>query len=424
MKRFYIEAALVNFSEKIRPILVRLLPIGMLRRAKKGMIDSSVSKLKTEKYAPFSRSSHPDGINLIGYIRGEIGLGQSCRLVAEGIWESGLDFTVYNYDLVSAIRFNDHSWDHKITDTAPYNINIIHINPYELPLAYLRIGRETWDKRYNVAFWLWELEKFPEQWKNALDLVDEIWTPSEFASASIKKATQKPVYTIPYAFRTPDKGTYARKDFGLPEDKFLVLCMYDCNSFIERKNPMAAIRAFKKAFPADAQDAGLVIKINNPQEKDFKKIRSELAGYRNVHYIDSILDKTKTNALIACVDAYVTLHRSEGFGLVPAEAMALGTPVIATNWSSNTEFMDENTACMVDFEFITIEKDQGPYAAGNRWADANVSQAADYMRKLYEDDEYRSKLIENAKNSISATLAPKRIASLIQARVDEIYSAN
>jgi len=421
MKHFSIEAAVVNFSEKIRPVLVNALPRSLLRQAKKRITDSLMTKLNPNEIIPFSRNAHADGVNLIGYIRGEIGLGQSCRLVADGLQESGLDFTVYNYEPVSSMRFNDHTWDHKITGTAPYNINIIHINPYEFPLAYHRIGKALWDSRYNIAFWLWELERFPGQWKNALDLVDEIWTPSEFASESIRMATGKPVLTIPYALRNLDIGTYTSEDFGLPEGKFLFLCMYDCNSFIERKNPMGAIRAFKQAFPADVQDVGLVIKLNNPQQKDIQIIKKELAGYTNVYYIDEIFDKAKTNALIAIADTFVTLHRSEGFGLVSAEAMLLGTPVIATNWSSNTEFMNEKIACMVGYELITIEKDYGPYEAGNRWADADVGHAAQFMRRLHEDDEFRLGIAEKAKAYIEEKLAPKRAGVLIKDRISEIY---
>ena len=423
MKRFSFEAVVVNFSEKIRPLLVKILPINLLRKMKKGMVDSSMSKLNSDGgYTPFSRAAHPDGINLIGYIRGEIGLGQSCRLVAGALEETGLEYTVYNYEQVSAIRSNDHSWDHRITNSTPFNINLIHIQPYELPLAYIRMSKNVWDERYNIVFWLWELERFPTQWENALDLADEIWTPSEFASESIRKVTNKPVHTVPYALNTPDCGEYERRHFGLPEDTFLFLCMYDCNSFIERKNPMGAISAYKKAFSSDNHGTGLVIKINNPQQEDLTKIQKELDGYSNIYIIAEVMEKTKVNALIAHCDVYVSLHRSEGFGLVPAEAMLLGTPVIATNWSSNTEFMNSSAACMVDYSFITIEKTQGPYEAGNRWADPNIDQAAEYMQKLYKDKTYYNQISTTAKAQIKEKLSPTQTASLIKDRISIIYT--
>ena len=425
MKRLSATIAVLDYTERIKPFLIKILPISFLRSVKRSLVKSSLSKLESEPaFIPFSSTSHPDGINLIGYIRGEIGLGESCRLVAGSLDEAALDFTICNYEQISSMRHGDTTWDQKITDTTPYNINLIHIQPYELPFAFMRIGRKAWDRRYNIAFWLWELEKFPQQWENALKLVDEVWTPSEFASRSIRLVTDKPVHTIPYGISIPDAQGAGRRQFSLPNGKFLFLCMYDCNSYFERKNPMAAISAYKTAFTPEEQGAGIVIKLNNPKKMDMQIIREELSGYSNVFFIEEVLEKKQVNELISCVDAYVSLHRSEGFGLIPAEAMMLGTPVIATNWSANTEFMNNETACMVGYSFITIEKDHGPYEAGNRWADPDINQAAEYMRKLYEDTVFHRQIADSAKAHINEMLAPARAAALIRERIAEIYSTS
>jgi len=419
--KFNLTSTFLSFSDKIRPVLMMVFPIEMLRKVKKGIVSSSMEKLHAEAaIIPFDRSSHPDGINLIGYIQGETGLGQSCRLVAGAMQTAGVPFTVYDYNQVSSIRFNDHSWAHKITNTTPYNINLIHINPYELPLAFFHIGRKIWDGRYNIAFWLWELEEFPSSWLNALLLVDEVWTPSEFASESIRKVTDKPVHTIPYGLTMPDCGGYSRKDFQLPEDKFLFLCMYDSSSVMERKNPFGAISAFKNAFPKNDRQ-GLVIKVNNPQPSDIELISEEVKGYSNIFILTDTLDRLKVNALLACVDVYCSLHRAEGFGLVPAEAMFLGTPVIATNWSSNTEFMNNDVACMVDYELIPIAKDLGPFQAGNRWAEPDIQHAAQFMKRLYSDTEYYYEIAGRAKAHIHSKLSLGQAASLAQNRITEIY---
>ena len=422
MKHINAMAAFLDFSYRIKPILMKILPLGFLRRIKKSIVLNSMSKLKSEaNILPFTRTAYPDGVNLIGYIRGEFGLGESCRLMAKCLDCTGLDFALYNYELVSVKRFNDHSWDHKVTNSATYNINLIHINPFDLPIAYFRMDRQIWDAHYNIAFWLWELEKLPDQWKNALNLVDEIWTPSEFASEAFRKATHKPVRTIPYGISSLECGDFERKYFNLPTDKFLFLCMYDSGSTIERKNPIGVIRAFKRAFSRDEENVGLIIKVNNPQQEDMHKIRDAFADYRSVYIITDVMDKTQVNALIACSDVYVSLHRSEGFGLVPAEAMLLGTPVIATGWSANTEFMNKTSACLVDYRFVTIEKDCGPYEAGNRWAEPDENHAASYMRKLYENEDFRRSMIDNAKIHINSKLSPEHAATLVKDRITEIY---
>ena len=425
MEKFSLIGIVVNMAGRLKPVLVKLVPIELLRRVKKHIINFKMDRLDSEvNIQEFSRKANPDGINLIGYIQGEIGLGQSCRLIAQtlkNLENDGIPFTIYNYEQVSAIRSNDSSWAHKITNNVPYNINIIHINPYELPLAFIRMGNQIWDKRYNIAFWLWELEVFPKEWEGAFRLVDEIWTPSEFASQSIRKSTDKPVYTVPYALFVPDCGEYKRESFNLPEDKILFLCVYDCNSTMERKNPIGVIRAYKKAFPKEAEHVGLVIKMNNQQQQDIRRIKKELNGYRNVYLITNVLDKVKVNALIACVDVYVSLHRAEGFGLVPTEAMLLGTPVIATNWSANTEFMNGEVACMVNYKFIEIDEDYGPYTVGNRWAEPDLNQAAEFMLKLCKDEEFRIEISKKAKVHIKNQFAPDRTARLIKRRIKEIY---
>ncbi|MDR1074556.1 MAG: glycosyltransferase family 4 protein, partial [Treponema sp.] len=408
---------LIRLGNKCKPILIRLLPIGLLREAKKIIADKTMQSLGDDKLS-FDRKAYKDGMNIIGSVRSEIGLGQSCRLVVREIEQSAIPFSVYNYEQFSKIRNADDSCDDIITNILPYNINIIHINPYELPFAYINLGRDIWDKRYNIAFWLWELETFPPEWLTSLLLVDEIWTPSEFASAAIRKITDKPVVTVPYALTAPTADKYDRVYFGLSADICLFLCMYDCSSTIERKNPIGVIRAFKRAFGNDTSQVCLVIKLNNPQEKDIEIINRELEGYQNISIIADILTKIQINSLIKCCDVVVSLHRAEGFGLVPAEAMLLGTAVISTNWSSTSEFMTDDTVCLVDYEFCEIKEDVGSYKKGWRWANPNVEQAAEYMRKLYVEPKYRSELAERAKLHIKSLLSFDNAAERIKSRIE------
>ncbi len=411
----------LSLVDRCKPILLKVLPIKVLRKIKRLFIVKSYKSLEKLKIQPFKRNVYKDGINLIGNIRAEIGLGQSCRLIANMLNESNVDFSILNYVQVSALRMNDTTWDYKISNRALFNINIIHINPYELGIAYLKIKKDTWNYRYNIAFWLWELEEFPDEWTECIPYLDEIWTPSDFASESIRKKTDKPVLTIPYYVTAPVDKIYDRSYFRLPEDKFLFLIMYDSNSTMERKNPLGAIQAYMRAFGKENKDVGLVIKINNMQKKDMESIQKIMNDYENIYYITDVLQKSQVNSLIKCVDVYVSLHRAEGFGLVLAEAMLLGTPTISTNWSSTIEFMNEEIACLVDYELVEIKDECGPYKPGNRWAEPNIVCASKHMVRLFEDKEKYNSIVVKAKRHVENYLGKEKAIRLIEKRVAEIY---
>ena len=389
--RMNISNDIINITNKWKPVLIKVFPYEFLKKIKGKMIKKSFKKMLQVDIIPFERSNYKDGINLIGNIRAETGLGQSCRLVADELEASGIPYSIYQYDQLGVMAEGRYpQYENKISNELPYNINLIHINPHELGLAFQQTHDKIWNGRYNIGFWLWELEDFPDEWVPCFHCMDEIWTPSKFITDCIQKKTDLKVVTVPYhvGLTPPKKGKYDyRNRFRLPTDKFLFLMMYDRTSMTERKNPKAVIEAFKRAF-SNEEEVGLVIKINNSSEEEISLIRSMLPQHKNVYFITEILERQQVNELIYCVDAVVSLHRAEGFGLVLAEAMLLGTPTIATNWSSNTEFMTKETACLVDAELITLDRDIGSFKRGNRWAEPDVIQGAEYMRKLYEEPEF------------------------------------
>lgn len=392
-----VQKIIIRIAYRVKPILLKVFPVSWLRKIKTKMIQRNFSKLKKLNIKPYEEGRYPMGVNLLGSIRAETGLGQSCRLVAEELLHTGLPMTIYNYIQAGTMRQTNTEYDEYVSEACKYAVNLIHINPHELGLALLHLERKIWDYRYNIGFWLWELEEFPEEWVPCIQCMDEIWTPSEFISCAIRKKTSKPVYTIPYCVTTKQMPECGREAFGLPTDRFLFLMMYDSNSVMERKNPIGVIQAFQNAFSPEDVGVGLVIKVSSAEKGEIAELKEELAEYENIYFITEMMPKEKVNSLIACVDAVVSLHRAEGFGLVMAEAMYMGTPTIATNWSANTEFMNSDVACMVDCRLVEIEETVGPFRKGQRWANPDVDRAALYMRKLYSDREFHGRISRNAK---------------------------
>ncbi|MGL5434318.1 MAG: glycosyltransferase [Lachnospiraceae bacterium] len=420
----------LSITNKFKPLLLKIFPYELLRKMKGRMIHNSFARIEKTEIKPFIRAQYQDGINLIGTIKAETGLGQSCRLVAAELEASQIPYSIYQYEQLGAMVNGEYpEYDDKIRTELPYNINLIHINPHELGLAFQQSHDKIWNGRYNIGFWLWELEEFPDEWVPCFSCLDEIWTPSEFISSSIRKKTDLPVVTIPYhiSLQVPENPRLSyRKGFDLPEHKFLFLMMYDRTSMTERKNPKGVLEAYSRAFKSecDASSIGLVIKINNPTVDEIARIYEMIPEYHDIYLITETLERQKVNELIYCVDAVVSLHRAEGFGLVLAEAMFLGTLAIATDWSSNTEFMNSEVAYMVKSDLIELQEDIGDFKKGNRWANPDLDHAAECMKRLYEDDQRREELVREAKAYITEHLSMEQAVEQIRSRVKAIFKEN
>lgn len=392
-----------------------------LKIKKLASIDKNRKMLKMCKtVSAYQKGRYSQGINLIGDISAETGLGQSMRILAASLEHGNIPFCVKQVNLHGVLEHNDTEWRHKQEEQPRYSINLIHSIPETWAVDYCEMEKGILDYRYNIAFWLWELEEFPRRWLPCINTVDEIWTPSEFISESIRKKTDKPVITVPYAVEVKKEGLFSRGHFGLPEDKFLFLTMYDFISISERKNPQAVIDAYIKAFPVEDVHVGLVIKVNHAQEDKLLALKKKLQDYKNVYFITRNLTRKEVDSLLNSADVLVSLHRSEGFGLPVAEAMALGKPVITTNWSATTEFTDEMSACPVNYRLIELEKTIGPYEKGNFWADADTAHAAEYMQRLWTDKEYREEIGRNAQKYVSESLTYGCAAGIIKDRLRKI----
>lgn len=407
----------------VKAKLKRIVPICIWNRLKllKSVYFGFKIKRKQKKVVKYQPGKYPFGVNLIGDIRAETGLGQSMRMVAELLEQSKISFLIRQMDAPGELEHLERQWDYKVASHNKYGVNLIHINNSIWNESYSAIPVYELNGRYNIAYWLWELEDFPDEWVPCIETVDEIWTPAEFISKGIRKKTNKPVLTMPYGMKMDTQNLLGREYFKLPEDKFLFLVMYDFWSISERKNPRGAIQAYRKAFKESDTKIGIVIKVNHLNDKnELEQLKVELEEYPNVYYITDNLSRREVESLIASVDVLVSLHRAEGFGLPLAEAMYLGTVVIATNWSAPVEFMDEKSVCLVDYRLVELAEDIGPYHKGNYWAEADGEQASAYMKRLAEDSEFFDDKIRKGWEHIRETLNMDKMAEQMAKRIGEI----
>jgi glycosyltransferase involved in cell wall biosynthesis len=156
---------------------------------------------------------------------------------------------------------------------------------------------------------------------------------------------------------------------------------------MERKNPVAAITAFRTAF-GGRSDARMIVKVMNaglfPEGE--RRLRAAAGAAGNVSIIDRTLEPHQLSQLYEESDCLVSLHRSEGFGLVVAEAMLHGIPVLSTDWSGTTDFVTAENGCPVGYQLVAARDPQHTYNYPNLlWAEPDVAVAAKRLQELYDD---------------------------------------
>ncbi len=358
------------------------------------------------------------GLNIVGYLTAEMGVGQSGRLAAAAAAAAGIPRALVNLSIEKYFRSDDETLLGQFANDNPYRVNLLHVNADQMPYVRGQLGEEFFQGRHTIGFWHWELAQFPDRWLANFDLVDEIWAPSQFVMNALAEKSPVPVVRMghPISFELSARAT--RADYGLPENRFLFLLMYDMYSYQERKNPLAALRAFAQAFPSG--QAGLVVKTMNGERhlKDLANVRRQLADVPGAILLDQTLSRQQVYDLESVCDAFVSLHRSEGFGLGLAECMYLGKPVVATNWSGNTDFMDAKNSCPIDFSLVPIKHTIGPYDAGQLWADPDVDHAAWHMRRLVEDPGVAARIGAAGQARIREEFSPQAVGRRYRQRLE------
>ncbi len=358
------------------------------------------------------------GLNIAGYINGEFGIGEGVRANIRATEAAGIPFNINNFTR-SPHRKQDTTYQN-FSDDNPHPINLIQVNADEVATFIKHTGSSYFQNKYNIGFWAWELPAFPPEWQPAFDRFHEIWTYSNHCAEAISAVSPIPVIKIMPSISLAESAL-ERAALNLPKDKFIFLFIFDFSSRIERKNPLAAIQAFKQAF---GQDNRVLLIVKSSNSKNFPEaqasLNSAIANHSNIKHLDGYLSKEKINGLLYNCDCYVSLHRCEGFGLTMAEAMFYGKPVIATSYSSNTEFMNVGNSFLVKYKLIPIEQDCGPYKKGNVWAAADVEHAANLMRFVFDNSQEAQQVGAIAAEEIQTLLNPKVTGNKIRKRLEYI----
>lgn len=364
-----------------------------------------------------------DGVLLIGYAEGNLGLGQGFRNNIRAVELSGVPFGIYPFGKgVETRRIGSFKPD-RYDETHAYDVNVIQVAPDQVPVLLQTIDPRVTRGSYNILSTFWELPKAPKIWRPMLAELQEIWAPNAFVANAFREVFSGPVVVIPHAVDVGE-GPYPGRDaFGMEPGRFYFVFSFDYFSSPHRKNPLGVLEAFQAAFPQGSENVGLIIKsIGTPDQypEIREKIRQAAAADRRILDIDRALTRHEVLGLIFASDAYVSLHRAEGFGLGMAEAMSFGRVVIGTNFSGNTDFLTEATGFPIPYTLRPVASHEYPWCEGQAWAEPDLKAAVAAMRLVLQAPDAARNRAAAGQRLIRQNYAPAVVGQIIKDRIQPL----
>lgn len=377
----------------------------------------------TFRNRPAQTKSRSPGVAIHGHFSSPAGGGEAARGAARALQLVG--YPVSCHDIHNR-NFAFAADAHVLAGDTQYDTALLWLIPDAILRLHEIVNPSDTAGRHCIAQWAWELPVFPADWNAAFHQLDEVWTPSQYCAASVAMATEKPVRVVPHAVETaPVDTVQARAEFGLTPDEIVFACIFDPLSYVARKNPFAAVRAFRDAFPMrSVSSVRLLIKCSGwRNEAEWaRQLKAAIADDARILLHEQIFPREKLRMLQAACDVYVSLHRAEGFGLNIAECMALGKLAIVTNFSGNTDFTTSENALLVDYRMTRVLPGEYLCGDGQWWAEPDHDAAVAALRTAYEDAALRARLGERARMDIvtnySYPVAGRKIVAALECKTE------
>ncbi|MET1023586.1 MAG: glycosyltransferase family 4 protein [Pseudoxanthomonas sp.] len=331
-------------------------------------------------------------VNYVGYLRSHLGIGEAARHGIMALEGAGVAVRTHDISGDATAPLGDYEVHCAQSEGLP-RVTLFGCNADALPGVLDKLPHVLRDT-YRIGCWYWETPDFPEHWTNRFDLVDEIWVATRFVADAIRAKATVPVVVMPPMVCPPrlprDRGWLSTRLPEVTADEFVFLFQFDVSSVTFRKNPEGLITAFGQAF-SPVEPVRLVLKLlNGHAEPGLVNHLRGMAGDQRISLWDQTLTSADRLRLLASTDSFVSLHRSEGFGLSIAEAMAYGLPVVTTGWSGNADFTCNDNAAIVPYDLVPGTQPHGPYPAGTLWAEPRLEMAAELMRRVWTDPVWRA----------------------------------
>lgn len=331
----------------------------------------------------------PNTIRIFGDYRSETGLSVNMRMTIDALADTkiAIECVDVQYEMLHHVTSGNPSGANGLTRP----VDIFHLNLDDVPALVCRYSSACRADVYRIGFALWETSRMPEQHRPGLSLLDEIWVPTAYVADVYKREGFEQCHVVGKGIDLPEPQRFDLSALGIPDECFTFLVSFDINSWIERKNPIAAVNAFLLAFPSD-KSVRLIIKTTGLRDHQsdrtgqIDRIFEAASRDDRIVLLNKNLPFTKYLGLIAAVDASVSPHRAEGFGYLPAYSMILGTATIVTDYSGTKDFCNLKTSFPVSANIVDLKPGDFIYdAPGAQWADIDVASLAETMRQVRDD---------------------------------------
>jgi len=303
-----------------------------------------------------------------------------------------------------------------------YQIKILHTTP-NVYGQYIEKGK------YHIGRVFWETDRLPKDFIRGIQFVDEIWTGSKFNADAIKRSgVDKPIYLIPEAIGTP--APKVDPYIILQKDTFKFYSIFE---WTERKNPLGLLRAYFTEF-TKKEKVSLTIKtyVDNfdPRKRleitqAIQKLKKELglAEYPPLYLCRSLMTRKQIYRFHKSFDCFVSAHRGEGWGIPQMEAMLLGNPIISTNCGGIHEYLNEENAMLIGYKSVKLvenSRNRHWYTSEQNWADVNLQDIKQAMRRIYDNPQWASEIGEKSKQLVENKFSTKAVGELMIKRLEEI----
>ena len=357
-------------------------------------------------------------MNVVGFFKAEFGHGEAARRIVAGIERAGIPFSTIT--MRAPHHRERHAFDER-SSAEVYGTNVVCLNPEHILEFAEAGGRDLLASRYTIGAWCWEGSRFPPSLHGAFRLVDEIWVASEFVAGLISAETDKPVLRFPMPVEVPPAAEALAERCRPPGRPLRLPLRLRLLQHARAEEPARPDRSVQARFSAGLGPI-LVLKSINGRKKrqELARVQEAAATHPDIRVVDEFVAAEHVQALTALCDCYVSLHRSEGFGLTIADAMAYGKPAVATRYSGNLTFMDDENSYLVGAGLATVPPGIPNYPAGSVWADPNLEEAAALMREVVENPDETAARAARGRQTIGHEHSVDRMAEFAGQRLSEV----